>query len=107
MLNYNKDHVTAKMAENRPGLTKTKALEQLDDVMVAIIDVMTDAKKAPENKKGFRAKLTMVGFGTFILRAIPKRTHRNPQTGTDVEKGAHNVIKFIEGKAFSDSINNK
>lgn len=105
MINFNKEHVAETMVENNPELSKTKAQEQLDEVLVAIIGTLAKGKDEAPNKKGVRAKFTAVGFGSFELKAVPERKHRNPQTQEPTIKKAHNAVKFNEGKSFVDSIN--
>lgn len=105
MLKLNKEDVTSTMVENNPSLSKVKAQEQLDESIIAIIETLAKGKDEPADKKGIRAKLTMVGFGSLLLRANPRRKHRNPQTNAEVYKEAHNSIKLVEGKTFHDVTN--
>jgi nucleoid DNA-binding protein len=104
MININKEHVAIEKAKIS-GTSKAKAMEELDQTLQAVISVLGNAKNEEPNKKGVRAKLLMVGFGSFDLVAVPERTHRNPQTQDKVTKKAHNKIKFIEGKYLADETN--
>ena len=105
MLSFNKEHIAETMTKNTEGLSKSKALEQVDEVILAIIQTLSEGKDNEPNKKGIRAKLTIVGFGSFNLKAVPTRKHRNPQSQKPVDKPPHNAIKFTEGKAFKEFIN--
>ncbi|AEZ50501.1 DNA binding protein [Bacillus phage BCD7] len=88
------------------GRTKKESEKIIDDVLIGIIGLLeSHADEQPEGKKDIRAKLTLVGFGSFALREIPARVHRNPQNGEKSTKPAHNKIKFTEGKTFAESVN--
>ncbi|MBI2067802.1 MAG: HU family DNA-binding protein [Deltaproteobacteria bacterium] len=43
-------------------------------------------------------KLTLTGFGTFLVSKRRARKGRNPQTGAEIEIRAANVPKFRAGK---------
>jgi nucleoid DNA-binding protein len=107
-VSLNKSHVAENMARigiDGEEIAKSHAEKYLDLALEGIIATMEQAKNNPPNKKGIRAKLTMVGFGSFDLRHVPDRNHRNPQTQEPVLTPAHNTIKFNEGKAFEGEIN--
>lgn len=88
------------------GRTKKESEAIIDDVLIGVINLLEGhSTEEPEGKKDIRAKLTLVGFGSFALRAIPAREHRNPQNGQKSKKPAHNKIKFTEGKTFTESVN--
>jgi nucleoid DNA-binding protein len=103
-MNFNKSDVAQAMAE-LGDIPKSHAEGQLDLTLQGIIEVLSKAKDATPNKKGVRGKLTIVGFGTFELKAVPERNHRNPQTQEPVVTPAHNSVKFGEGKLFAEEIN--
>ncbi len=50
-------------------------------------------------------QVTLVGFGTFNVRARAARTGRNPQTGETMQIKASNSPGFKAGKAFKDAVN--
>jgi DNA-binding protein HU-beta len=64
----------------------------------AVVDTITDALKAGDS-------VTLVGFGTFLVRARSARTGRNPQTGATIEIKAANAPAFKAGKALKDAVN--
>jgi DNA-binding protein HU-beta len=103
-MNFNKSDIAQTMHE-LGGIPKSHAEGQLDLVLEAIITTLAKAKDHEPNKKGIRGKLTVVGFGTFELKAVPDRRHRNPQTQEEVITPAHNSTKFSEGKLFAEEIN--
>ncbi len=45
-----------------------------------------------------RDKITLTGFGTFLVAKRRARTGRNPQTGAPINIKAANVAKFKAGK---------
>ena len=49
--------------------------------------------------------ITLVGFGTFEVKARAARTGRNPQTGQEINIAAANVPSFKPGKTLKDSVN--
>lgn len=49
-------------------------------------------------------KLTLTGFGTFVVAERAARTGRNPQTGAPIEIPAGKTIRFKAGKALKDAI---
>lgn len=107
-MNFNKSDVAEAMAEiglDGEKIPKSHAEKYLDLVLEGIINTLEKGKDSKPNKKGVRAKLTIVGFGTFELKHVPDRNHRNPQTQEPVLTPAHNSVKFGEGKVFAEMIN--
>jgi DNA-binding protein HU-beta len=49
--------------------------------------------------------VTLVGFGTFTVKARPARTGRNPKTGEAIAIAASKVAGFKPGKALKDDLN--
>lgn len=75
-------------------ISKTDASRALD----AMVDVIADTMKRGE-------QVTLVGFGTFLVRARDARQGRNPRTGEVIEIPASNVPSFKAGKALKDAVN--
>ena len=50
-------------------------------------------------------QVTIVGFGTFLVRERAARTGRNPQTGAEIQIKAAKVPAFKPGKALKDTVN--
>jgi len=75
-------------------LSKTDASGAVD----AVIDTITSALKGGDT-------VTLVGFGTFLVRARAARSGRNPQTGATIEIKASNAPAFKAGKALKDAVN--
>ena len=76
------------------GLTKADSAKALDGVIAAISDAL---------KKG--DQVSIVGFGSFMVRKRSARTGRNPQTGAEIQISAANVPAFKPGKALKDAVN--
>ena len=77
----------------KSGLAKKDA----DVAVAAVIDAITEALKAGE-------KVSLVGFGTFTVKARAARTGKNPQTGEAIEIAACKTPAFAAGKALKDAI---
>ena len=77
----------------KSGLAKKDA----EAAVAAVVDAITDALKAGD-------KVSLVGFGTFAVKARAARTGKNPQTGEAIEIAACKVPAFAAGKALKDAI---
>jgi DNA-binding protein HU-beta len=75
-------------------LSKAGAGRALD----AVISAVTGALKDGES-------VSLVGFGTFSVKARAARTGRNPQTGAAIQIAAANIPSFKAGKALKDAVN--
>jgi len=75
-------------------MSKADATRAVD----AVIDTITETLRKGDS-------VTLVGFGTFEVRARAARTGRNPQTGEAIQIKASNSPAFKAGKAFKDAVN--
>jgi DNA-binding protein HU-beta len=75
-------------------ISKAAAGRALD----AVISSVTGALKDGES-------VSLVGFGTFSVKARAARTGRNPQTGAAIQIAAANIPSFKAGKALKDAVN--
>ena len=75
-------------------LTKASAARALDSALESITKAL---------KKG--DSVTLVGFGTFVVRKRAARMGRNPRTGESIKIKASKVPAFKAGKALKDAIN--
>lgn len=75
-------------------LPKAAAGRALD----AVVESITDALKTDDS-------VSLVGFGTFSVKARAARTGRNPQTGAPINIAAAKVPSFKAGKALKDAVN--
>ena len=78
----------------KADMSKTEAASAVD----AVLDSVADALKSGE-------QVTLVGFGTFLVRKREARTGRNPRTGEPLEIKASNVPSFKAGKALKETVN--
>ena len=63
------------------------------------LNAMTDNVAKCLRKKD---KITLTGFGTFMVSKRRARTGRNPQTGAPINIRAANVPKFKAGKQLKE-----
>ena len=64
----------------------------------AVIEVVKKALKKGDT-------VSLVGFGTFVVRKRAARTGRNPRTGEQIKIKASKNPSFKAGKALKDSVN--
>ena len=64
----------------------------------AVLDALTDALKGGD-------QVTLIGFGTFLVRQRDARTGRNPRTGEEIQIAASKMPSFKAGKALKDAVN--
>ena len=75
-------------------LSKADASRAVDGVIGAV----TQALKSGD-------QVTVVGFGTFLVRQREARSGRNPRTGETIQISASKVPAFKAGKALKDAVN--
>lgn len=79
---------------NGADISKASAARALD----AALDAVTDALRKGD-------QVTLVGFGSFLVKERAARTGRNPQTGKEISIAAAKVPGFKPGKALKDAVN--
>lgn len=89
----NKTDLIDAVAEDT-GLSKADAGRAVD----AVFDSISGALK-----KG--GKVSLVGFGTFLVRARAARQGRNPKTGETITIAAGKSPAFKAGKGLKDAVN--
>ena len=92
-INVNKSELIEAIT-NDADLSKAAAGRALDAVIGAITSALKDGES-----------VSLVGFGTFSVKARAARTGRNPQTGATIEIAAANIPSFKAGKALKDAVN--
>ncbi len=70
------------------------------DAERAIEGMFTVVKKALKSGE----QVSLVGFGTFVVRQRAERTGRNPRTGDEIRIAASSVPAFKPGKALKDAL---
>jgi DNA-binding protein HU-beta len=89
----NKTELVEAVAE-AADMSKASATRAVD----AVLDSVTNALKNGD-------QVTLVGFGTFLVRDRAARTGRNPQTGAEIKIAASKAPSFKAGKALKDAVN--
>lgn len=79
---------------NSADISKADAGRALDATIAAVTKAL---------KKG--DQVTLVGFGTFLVRKRAARTGRNPRTGETIKIKASKIPAFKAGKALKDAVN--
>jgi len=78
---------------SQANLTKADAERALD----AFLGNVTKALKSA-------GKLTLTGFGTFVVAERKARMGRNPQTGAPIQIKAGKTVRFKAGKGLKDAL---
>tara|TARA_B100000900_G_scaffold400433_1_gene404037 strand:- start:54 stop:326 length:273 start_codon:yes stop_codon:yes gene_type:complete len=89
----NKSELIDQIAESA-DISKTAASRALE----ATIDAVAGSLKNGES-------VSLVGFGTFLVRERAARAGRNPKTGEAIQIAAAKVPAFKPGKALKDALN--
>lgn len=74
-----------------PKATASRALD-------AITSTISSALKKGDD-------VTLIGFGTFTVKARSAREGRNPQTGATIKIAAAKQPSFRAGKSLKDAVN--
>lgn len=75
-------------------ISKAAAGRAVDSLVTSITKALQDGDQ-----------VSLVGFGTFLIRERAARSGRNPQTGEPIEIQAAKVPGFKPGKALKDAVN--
>ena len=76
------------------GLKKVEAEKALSALTGAIQSALVDGRK-----------VTLVGFGTFMVAQHSARMGRDPRTKKPINIPASKKVKFKPGKAMKDAVN--
>jgi DNA-binding protein HU-beta len=88
----NRGEFVAAISE-QSGLTKADA----DRALEAMFKVVKKTLKSGDT-------ISLVGFGTFVVRKRAARAGRNPRTGATIKIKASKVPAFKAGKALKDAV---
>jgi len=88
----NKEQLVERVAE-KTGATK----KDVADVLNSALELVSAALKKGE-------KVTLVGFGTFLVRKRKAREGRDPQTGAKIKIPAKRVPAFTAGKELKTAV---
>lgn len=89
----NKSELIDAVAESA-DIPKAAAARAID----ALTNAVAEALKSGDS-------VSLVGFGSFVVKERPARTGRNPQTGEPIQIAAAKIPSFKAGKALKDSVN--
>lgn len=78
---------------SKTGLTKKAAADALE----AMLETVSGALASGD-------KVTITGFGTFLVRSRRERMGRNPQTGAPLKIPATKIPAFTAGKALKAAV---
>ncbi|WP_461209384.1 HU family DNA-binding protein [Desulfocurvus sp. DL9XJH121] len=87
-----KADLVVKIAE-KANITKANAERALNAFLETVEATLVKDKK-----------LTLTGFGTFVVEERKARTGRNPRTGDKIKIPATKVVKFRPGKLLKDAV---
>ena len=76
------------------GLSRADATKAVDGVLDSVTKTLAGG-----------GSVSLVGFGTFSVKARAARMGRNPRTGEAIQIKASNVPGFKAGKALKDAVN--
>jgi DNA-binding protein HU-beta len=89
----NKKELAEAMAE-AAGISQKDAAKALDGMIAAVTKALQDGDS-----------VSIVGFGSFVVRDRAARTGRNPKTGEAIQIKASKSPAFKAGKALKDAVN--
>jgi DNA-binding protein HU-beta len=88
----NKTDLIEAMADSA-DISKAAAGRALDGMIEAIGKALKDGDT-----------VSVIGFGTFVVRERAARTGRNPRTGEEITIAASKAPAFKAGKALKDAV---
>ncbi len=89
----NKKELAEAMAE-AADISQKDAAKALDGMIAAVTKALQDGES-----------VSIVGFGSFVVRDRAARTGRNPKTGETIQIKASKSPAFKAGKALKDAVN--
>ncbi len=89
----NKSELIESVADGT-GLSKVDAGKAVDAFTKAVTNALRIGKQ-----------VTIVGFGTFLVRERKPRMGRNPRTGEAIQIAASKAPAFKAGKSLKDALN--
>ncbi len=87
-----KNELVSRIAE-KAGLTKADSEKALNAFLSAVEETLIN-----------EGKLTLTGFGTFVVEERKERKGRNPRTGKEITIPACKVVKFRPGKLLKEAV---
>ncbi len=84
----------ASLLMERTGLGRNESYQAVEIFLDAIKDALQEGEK-----------VSLVGFGTFLVKEKNARNGRNPRTGEQIFIEEKKVVVFKPGKSFRDAVN--
>jgi len=78
----------------KAGMSRADATKAVDAVLDSVTQTLAGG-----------GSISLVGFGTFTVKARAARMGRNPRTGEAIQIKASNVPGFKAGKALKEAVN--
>jgi DNA-binding protein HU-beta len=88
----NKSELIEAVAQSA-DISKAAAARAVDGMVQAITQALKEGDQ-----------VTLVGFGSFVVRERAARSGRNPRTGETIDIKASKVPGFKAGKALKDAV---
>lgn len=83
----NNNAILTKRVRQSSGLTKEQAEKAIQTTLLSIKELATEG-----------TKISLGGFGTFLVKERAARTARNPKTGESIDVPAKDVFVFKASK---------
>ena len=84
----------ANLLMEKTGLARNEAYDAVEIFLDSIKDALQEGEK-----------VSLVGFGTFLVKKKNARNGRNPRTGEQIFIDEKNVVVFKPGKSFREVVN--
>ena len=83
----------ATLLRERTGISQKQAMDAVEIFLESVKDALKNGEK-----------VSLVGFGTFFLKAKGARNGRNPRTGEPIQIPPKAVVAFKAGKEFREQV---
>jgi len=84
----------ANIVMEKTGLGRQESYEAVEIFLNSVKDALQNGEK-----------VSLVGFGTFIIKERNARQGRNPRTGEPIQIEEKRVVAFKPGKQFRETVN--
>ena len=84
------------LVAQRTGISRQQAYESVEIFLDSVKDALKEGQK-----------VSLVGFGTFLVKDKNARNGRNPRTGEQIDIPPKKVPIFKPGKSFRESVAKK
>ncbi|MBI5154943.1 HU family DNA-binding protein [Candidatus Poribacteria bacterium] len=84
----------ANLLMERTGLARNEAYDAVEVFLESVREALLQGEK-----------VSLVGFGTFLIKGKNARNGRNPRTGEQIFIPQKSVVVFKPGKSFREAVN--